>query len=146
MEFKDTYITEPYVQKYLPPYLCSCIAQFRAGILPIEIELGCYRRKKQKDRLCVLCSSGDVEDENHFLFVCQRHSNLRNIPFKDISRNNNFNQVCFGQKVKILMKEHVKSLAIYIYNALQKRRDTVLDINFIYLNLFNYLFSYSILQ
>jgi hypothetical protein len=29
------------------------------------------------DRMCTICKTGDVENENHFLFKCEKYSNYK---------------------------------------------------------------------
>ncbi len=45
----------------------SLLAQFRFGILSLEIEVGRYRNKPVAERKCPFCA--EVEDEIHFLFL-----------------------------------------------------------------------------
>ena len=112
---------EVYNLKYLPPYLRSCLAQFRAGILPIEIELGRYRNVPAEQRLCPLCTLGEPEDECHFVFRCEHFANLRTIMFN----NTNIDTLDEVQALRTLMESYAKKLSIYICNALQKRKHTL---------------------
>ncbi|XP_050392671.1 uncharacterized protein LOC126811173 isoform X1 [Patella vulgata] len=66
-KFKDTFSTETYVTTILSKVERSHLAQFRCGILPLRIETGRYTSQKIEDRLCVMCHSGSIEDEWHFL-------------------------------------------------------------------------------
>ncbi len=36
------------------------------GILPLHIETGRFRDKKINERECLLCNSGEAENEQHF--------------------------------------------------------------------------------
>ena len=49
------------------------MAQFRLGILPIEIEVGQYRQKSLSDRAFPFCKN-EVEDEIQFLFNCMMYN------------------------------------------------------------------------
>ncbi len=55
----------------------SLIAQLRLGILPIHIETGTFRGTQLDDRICQLCDTQEVEDENHFVCKCNLYNNLR---------------------------------------------------------------------
>ncbi len=50
----------------------SYLAQFRNGILPLQLEVGRSTNKAVEVWLCLICNNGTVEDEEHFLF----HSNF----------------------------------------------------------------------
>ena len=57
---------EEYTKMNINKYQRSMFAQFRCGILPLEIEVGRYRDIPLKERICQLCNNA-VEDEIHFL-------------------------------------------------------------------------------
>ena len=61
----------------IPKYHRSLFAQFRAGILTLNIETGRYRNVSLPDRFCTLCDDSEVEDEIHFLCVCKFYSEYR---------------------------------------------------------------------
>ena len=65
--FKNQYGVEKYV-KTCDKYLVSHIAQLRAGVLPLNIELGRHRQIELQDRKCVLCDYDEVE-MNFILYV-----------------------------------------------------------------------------
>ena len=46
--------------------LRSFLVQLRMGILPLNVETGSYFRKPLNERLCLLCTEGEIEDEYHF--------------------------------------------------------------------------------
>ncbi len=104
------------------------LSQFRWGIWPLKIDIGRYTQIPLEFRLCILCHSNLVEDENHFLFQCHFYHNLRDQYFQKVKdlylefgeMNNNF-------KLKYLISEMlVKDTSEYIYFCHCKRR------NFIY--------------
>ena len=51
--------------------------QLRAGVLPLNIELGRHRQIELQDRKCVLCYYDEVEDEFHFICKCPFYKNNR---------------------------------------------------------------------
>ncbi len=75
--FKENYETEPFVYKVHSRAHRSLLSQFRCGILPLKIESGRYTQIPLEFRLCILCDSNFVEDENHFLFQCHFYHTLR---------------------------------------------------------------------
>ena len=65
-KFKQDINVEYYLLK-LTRSQRSLLAQLRIGILPLQIEVGRYYRKKLNERLCLICSDNVIEDECHFL-------------------------------------------------------------------------------
>lgn len=53
------------------------LAKFRCGNLKLNIETGRYNKTPLQDRKCILCDSGAIEDEVHFLIDCNFYSDLR---------------------------------------------------------------------
>ena len=70
-----------YVMMNISKYQRSLFAQFRSGILPLEIEIGRYRNIPLELRVCKMCHLGVVEDEIHFLCECPRYSEYRETLF-----------------------------------------------------------------
>jgi hypothetical protein len=52
--------------------------QLRISCHQLKIETGRYQGTLLHDRKCERCSSGEVEDEYHFLFHCNKLENDRN--------------------------------------------------------------------
>jgi len=53
-------------------YVCHELAKLRVISHRLRIETGSYGRNRieRHARLCEVCTSGQVEDEYHFLFEC----------------------------------------------------------------------------
>ena len=49
----------------------SLLAQFRAGMLPLSVEVDRYRNIPMEERLCTLCDDNIVEDEILFFVFVQ---------------------------------------------------------------------------
>ncbi len=47
----------------------SYLAQLRNCILSLQLEVVRWINKAVKERLCLICNNGKVEDEEYFLFV-----------------------------------------------------------------------------
>jgi len=75
--FKADYSPEPYLLSNISKRQRSLLAQFRAGILPLEIETGRFKNIPLNQRICKICSLNEVEDELHFLLFCPAYSNAR---------------------------------------------------------------------
>jgi hypothetical protein len=132
--FKDIYESEKYVTYYLSRYQRSLLAQLRFGILPLHIETGRYQNKKDettgqfrklkyKERLCIFCDRNEVEDEIHFVLVCDKYENTRKNEFRNISVHNpNFENLNNKNKLVYLMKYEWRNLAHYVEKAWIQRQ------------------------
>ena len=47
------------------------------GILPLRVETGRFQNMELNERKCIYCNSGNIEDENHFLFHCSHYDHIR---------------------------------------------------------------------
>ncbi len=59
--------------------------QITIGILPLHIETGKYRNVKVEERVCHVCKNGDVENEFHFILICNAYTTLRNTMYDTIN-------------------------------------------------------------
>ena len=85
VKFKDSVRTEVYVSSFLPRHQRALFAQFRCGVLPLEIETGRFSGTPPDRRICRLCDSNEPEDEQHFLCNCVCFENLRRSFFDSMS-------------------------------------------------------------
>ena len=53
------------------------MTKLRLGLLNLQIVLGRYEGVPREERFCKLCDSGLVEDEMHFVLVCNYFINER---------------------------------------------------------------------
>lgn len=131
--FKSTFNTETYLKLNLVKWERSTLAQFRLGVLPLEIETGRYKRKKEEngslrklevnERLCKLCSENEVEDEIHFLLKCPNYNEERIALLNQaMTLNQNFINLPIAEQLKFLMNNLIKHVAKYLSNAWSKRR------------------------
>jgi hypothetical protein len=88
-------MVEKYLKQNLPKFKRSILAQFRAGILPLEVETGRYelvrdnitgkvRRKLASERICKICNLNEIEDELHFACDCSGYAIIRTRMFEKI--------------------------------------------------------------
>ncbi len=66
--FKHKLEPEIYLTKNISRSKRSVFAQYRCGILPLNIEVGRFRGQPENERLCTLCPLQSTESELHFLF------------------------------------------------------------------------------
>ena len=62
---------------FLPKRQRSLIQNLCIGTLPLMIEKGRYSGKPVDERVCMVCDSGEVEDEYYLLFKCKVYGCLR---------------------------------------------------------------------
>ncbi len=89
------------------------MAQFRICILPLHIETGRFRDKRINERVCLLCNSGEVENELHFLCICTTYSNSRQNLYS-IVYNDNFLNMSNNEKLVFLLKFKWKYVCMYL--------------------------------
>ena len=85
---KDNFVIPNYVSTLLPKSQRSICAEFCCGTLHLRVET-CNKHRvrddttgqthslKLKKRVCPICSSGEVEDEYHFLLKCNVFADIR---------------------------------------------------------------------
>ena len=115
-----TYLRKPlsYIQR-------KYMAKLRLGILQLRIESGCYERPHLKAcyRICKQCMLGEVENEEHFMLKCPKHSFRRNLLFTGIKNLDSFNCMNNLDKVKFLLNDPdiVKSSSQFIIDSFHAR-------------------------
>ena len=68
----------------LPPQQRSIIAVMRSGTNSLRIETGRWKREAVEDRICVLCGTAEVEDENHLITACAMYYDLRRRTYETV--------------------------------------------------------------
>ena len=135
--FKESFHTEQYLKLNLSKCERSTLAQFRLGVLPLEIETGRYkrvhnnngstRRLEVSERICKMCQDNEVEDEKHFLLECSKYSIERISLLTEASTiEPNFDHLDSNAKLNFLMKNCIKSIAKFLYTAWNKRKKSVM--------------------
>ena len=84
--FKTDCNTSEYVKWSMNRYDRSLLAKFRCGILQLRIETGRFNNTKLEERTCEICESTQIEDEFHFLCVCNAYEQLRTDMFTRTSQ------------------------------------------------------------
>ena len=120
--FKYSMETEEYLSFNITRYQRSLMAQFRLGILPLEIEVGRYRNIPLSNRVCHMCAANVVEDEIHFLCECASYSEYRLILFSNAEQTDpDFSSFDLIDKFVHIMSNHQKSVIKFLTNAVFKR-------------------------
>ena len=76
--FKQKYHSEPYLNYITDPSTRKEVTRFRISAHSLRIETGRYKKLDRDKRICLMCNSGDVEDEFHFIIKCQAYLDIRN--------------------------------------------------------------------
>jgi hypothetical protein len=105
------------------------LAKFRSCNLPLAIETGRYTRPKTpvNNRICKYCTSGDVDDEIHFLINCDFCDDLRyNLFYLTSSENHFFNEYTNEQKLIYLMTaDHLQTKLASCLQKMVYRRNSM---------------------
>jgi hypothetical protein len=125
--YKNEYGLDRFVFKVLNRGYRSVLSKFRAGTLPLEIEVGRWRGIPVEERICKLCNSGNVENEMHFLLDCSLYLPMRNAFFGQIEeRNVGFSEKTRNEQLCILMSESfIVETSKFLYNCMSKRSVTL---------------------
>lgn len=83
-QFKKSYSMEKYITVLQNRQLRSTVAKFRLSNHELMIEKGRHFQLKPEKRLCPF-NCNMVEDEHHFLLVCPKFTDLRNIYLNSVS-------------------------------------------------------------
>ena len=102
------------------------LAKTRLAALPIRLETGRYERPRllEQERLCPSCKNGEsVENEEHFIFFCEKYHFLRQEWLTRVKKPVNFCDLNLSEKFKIIFNEsdNVKITAQYIVNCYDVR-------------------------
>jgi hypothetical protein len=124
--FKREIKTEDYVKYCLNRKRRSLMTQFRIGILPLHIETGRFRNVPEDERKCKVCDFNDIENEFHFLCICNVYNEFRNILYKNVSNHsNNFLHMSDRDKFLYLMEFNWKEVSVYLDKAWEKRTNVL---------------------
>jgi len=91
--FKNELSNTPewYLSVHLPRKMLHYITRLRGGLLRIGVNEDRWRGIEYKNRICKFCSSGEIDDEVHFIYQCKPLSAFR-LPllnFKQFQRHSN---------------------------------------------------------
>ena len=117
---------EEYLFYRIPKFQRSLFAQFRAGILPLNIEVGRYKNIDLSERLCSLCDENLVEDEVHFLCYCKFYTEFRNVLFTEARKAYTaFDSLDIIDKYVYLMSNLQKDTIAFVYQSVLKRKSAL---------------------
>ena len=121
--FKEDLAVENFARYNLTSSERSLTAQFRMGILPLEVETRRFHGVKLENRVCKLCTTGLIEDEFHFLFVCPLYDDIRGDLFTSVlDKRPDFIYLIHNDQCKVLFTEFHRKLAKYLRKAYECRK------------------------
>ena len=95
----------------------------------LRIETGRYGRNRidRNERQCQICNCGDIEDEYHFIIICNKYSDIRKI-YIDKYYTQRPSMFKFIELLSSKKHKTLDNLAIFIKNALQVRNANLTSI------------------
>jgi hypothetical protein len=100
------------------------LAQFRCGILPLNIETGRYTGIPIQLRTCIFCTNTFIEDEVHFLLECELYNKERELLFSKANPYyENFDEIEDDVKLEMFMNDEdlFGPTAKYLISAYKKQ-------------------------
>ena len=121
------YTVADYLTTVTDPKLRKTLTRYRLSDHSLAIETGRHRQTwlPREDRLCSLCSRGQVETELHFLLHCDRYKEIRDSFGPKISdKYPEFGQISDESALQYILGEKPKctiTAAHYVWNCHQLR-------------------------
>ena len=110
----------------------SAIAKLRLSAHNLEIEKGRHIGVVHNDRICKLCNSNNIENETHFLWLCECYEQERESLYNKLYRLHNFdykliNDDNIRSKLLLNSKSHnvLKCMSKFIEDLLNKRNSNM---------------------
>lgn len=117
VQVKDCLKTEDYVKYVGNRRERSIMAQFRSGVLPLEIETGRYRNVPVDERYCFHCKTL-TETEIHFAMICPLYDEARQILINGINLPQGLSDT---EKLGVLLNVFWKETAKFLSKAWNTR-------------------------
>ena len=70
--------------RYLKAKDRAALCKIRISAHNLMIEKGRYQKLNRKDRNCLVCNAGEIENEEHFLLHCKHYKLIRSTFLKKI--------------------------------------------------------------
>ena len=110
-------------------YLNICPTKYRIAFSKLRlsshtllIETGRYGRNRteRNERRCIMCDSGDVEDEYHFTLICSRYNDIRRLYLKQYY----YRRPSVFKFIQLMQSDsyELKKLCRYVYEAFDIRK------------------------
>src|SRR3569833_2495247 len=81
---------EAYISWSLPAEHMSHFANLRSGSHHLRVETGRWKKEREEDRVCLVCLTGKVENELHFLLDCYVYNRLRQNLYQRVKQSTGY--------------------------------------------------------
>ena len=120
--FKHNFDFENYLDNITDNKLRKELCKFRLSSHQLAIEKGRYNNIPREQRKCTLCNQNTIENEYHFLLVCQKYRHLRTKFLKpyfcSFPTLNKFDTLMTSRSTKTLL-----NISKYLFHASKLRND-----------------------
>ena len=98
----------------------KCITRLRISAHKLQIESGRYQGTLRQNQICLRCTSGEVEDEVHFLFKCDTHLLKREELMQNILKScPNFQNLNIDNKLIWIMNNEDPNVLFAFYKYIE---------------------------
>ena len=125
---KTTFGYEQYLDKIVNPKLRSVLTKLRISAHNLRVETGRYARNRleRNERKCLICAnSNDIEDEYHFIILCNVYNDLR-VKYQSSYLYTNPSVHKFVNFFNTCNKNNILRMSKYIKEATE-RRDIIIS-------------------
>ena len=126
-EIKDSAEIAISAKSNLPRNEHILVVRLLCGILPLEVKAGCFKDKLRQSRYCKVCNGDSVEDEIHFIFLCNALSGVTKRKLDPTLREERTTRHMnrFEELKWLLNKVHIKEFSKTLACIYQARQDTL---------------------
>ena len=125
--FKPDLGQEEYLTLNISKHQRSLFAQFRGGILPLQVEIGRYRNLPLEQRICTLCDKNEVEHEFHLLCHCPIYEDIRKVLYNEtITLYLDFYGNGRSATICTFSQQHSKTSHKFSYDCFLQKTSTVI--------------------
>lgn len=120
-QFKLSFSYEYYLDIVNIRKFRNALVTFRSGSLGLEIERGRYLSIPRQERFCKVCSKQEIEDEYHFLLLCDTYQDILHkfiLTKFYVSPNKHELSILRASKCE----KYITLLASYVYYAFERRK------------------------
>ena len=122
--FKHNFEPENYLEIILPVKHRAAFAKFRCGVAPIRLETGRFENISVEYRVCPICNTNSIENEQHALLECSAYDAIRQQMLNtSMELNSNFIRLTNAEKLIFILSNNdlVKVSVKTCYMILQLR-------------------------
>ena len=124
LQIHDRSLTQPVIRKNLSRSQRSVVMKFKCGVSTLWIETGRYKDIPCELKICRICTSGEVESEQHFLMKCEALSEVRNHHKAKLPPECIDSDTSVIERMKIMLHpDTVKLTSVMLQDMFEKRKE-----------------------